>query len=116
MPADPPDSSRQQRLNEVVAAYLAAAEAGAPPDRKELLRRHPDLAAGLREFFADPDRMNRAAAPARRRAVPAPGTPTPPARRPAAGPPVRRVGDYELLEEVGRGGMGVVYKARQVSL
>jgi WD40 repeat protein/serine/threonine protein kinase len=104
-PLHPESSERDRRLDEVITAYLKAIEAGEMPDRQEWLARHPDLAADLAAFLTAQDQVDQLAAPLRE---------PPPA--PSPHDTLRYFGDYELLEEIARGGMGVVFKARQVSL
>src|SRR5262249_3881350 len=111
-------STQGQRLSEVIAAYLAAVDAGQAPERQQWLDRHPDLASDLRAFFTDQDQFERLTEPLRPER-PASELATAPPSEPVAPRPgtiVRYFRDYELLEEISRGGMGVVYKARQVSL
>jgi hypothetical protein len=102
-------------LDAVIACYMLAVEGGQVPNRQELLDRHPEHAGALRAFFADLDRMDRVASPLRL-AGGLDATSAVEANGHTASPTVRYFGDYELLEEIARGGMGIVYKARQVSL
>ena len=60
-----PSSEREQRLDDVIAAYLEALEAGEPLARSDLEEAHPDLADELALFFANQDHVARLTAPLR---------------------------------------------------
>ena len=101
---------REQRLDEIVTAYLKAVEQGQGADRREWLERHPELATDLEEFFQEQDRLEHFAAPLRGGLAIA-------AREDAERMKCPELlGDFRIVREVGRGGMGVVYEAEQVSL
>ena len=90
-------AERDERLEQVLADYLRAVEEGCPPTRETLLAQYPDLADELEEFFRNCDFMERCAGRV---------LPDVPAK----------IGDYQLLEVIGRGAFGVVFKARHVTL
>jgi serine/threonine-protein kinase len=109
-------AQREERLGQLFSEWLEAVEQGQAPDRKEWLAHHPEFAAELEEFLADEERLQALAAPLREatRAALVPwGSPTAGGSAPEL---PAALGDYELLEEIGRGGMGVVYRARQKGL
>jgi WD40 repeat protein/tRNA A-37 threonylcarbamoyl transferase component Bud32 len=105
------DESKSQ-FDQVLAEYLRRIDAGEDIGHEQFIAEHPDVADSLREYFETADQLDQLAGAGSAETL-APGSPT---RQPSSLPVVRYFGDYELLEEVARGGMGVVYKARQAKL
>ncbi|HAK97243.1 MAG TPA: hypothetical protein DCM87_20205 [Planctomycetes bacterium] len=92
-------------LDGLASDFVARTRRGERPTVDEYVTRHPEMEARIREVF--PTILALEELKANR----SPGGPAPH----ASGLP-QRLGDFHLLREVGRGGMGIVFEAEQESL
>ena len=95
-------------LTQLADEFAARYRAGERPSLQEYTDRYPELAADIRELFPAMVEIEQVKEDDRLAAEPAVAG--------RAGQPPRQLGDYRILREVGKGGMGVVYEAEQVSL
>ena len=87
--------------------FLARYRNGERPSIDEYARRHPTLSAQIESVFPSVLSLEKVKI-GQRTAVDGRAT--------LAGREIKRLGDFEILREIGRGGMGIVFAARQESL
>ena len=94
-------------LEALAAEFAERQRRGESPSITEYAHRHPDLAEEIRELFPTLLAVERLKARTERSA----------GGRVSLGPiKLERLGDFRIIREIGRGGMGIVYEAEQESL
>ena len=117
-PFEAKGATKDDQLASLLAEMTAELQQGRVPDIDAVVRQHPELGEELRGLWLTAQVAEELARSAEKDAA----RTFPPAAHhgadePPEGPaPLARIGDCELLEELGRGGMGVVYRARQLGL
>lgn len=108
-------SDPQTELDELIAAYLVAAEKGRAPEPAEWLARNPDHAAELAAFLENLDSFGGFLGLPASRTIEA-TIPWNDGNHPHSVDNTRLQGEpfggYQLLNEIGQGGMGTVHRAR----
>jgi serine/threonine protein kinase len=118
--AQPNDADRETRLNAVLLECLEALQEDRAADRRELLARHPEFTDELKEFFSLREQIDRLAAPVRDAAFSGVLSRISGLQKKgpveSVGDELGQIGEFRLVREIGRGGMGIVYEAHQTSL
>lgn len=114
-PALPPDDEAGDRLNRLAAAMelFLQFRGNDQNARTAMLKQHEDLADLLEPMFADLDEEEQAqkSTTLLPQADPSADHTTPEPLQPG-----HQIGDYRIVREAGRGGMGTVFEAQQISL
>ena len=108
----PPQTIEDPRIIRGIQQYREALERGDRPDRDQILKQYPEVAEELAGCLDTLDFVHQVVPQFCDQAEGAKGgTPKSDYIRPLA-----TVGDFRIVREIGRGGMGIVYEATQLSL
>lgn len=104
------NAEQQERLDQVLARYFQDLDEGRGPNQDALLLANPDLGPELRSFFEDQRRMMNFSTVGVSPSIVDAGNKEAPLA------PGTLIGQYRIENIVGRGGMGIIYKATHLQL